>query len=241
MQNNMANRALIFVRRSGAYGIGHVGWGFVDDNGAFNVGAVENHSGGLHTSPSEMGFWTLRTRDPIAPMRDRHYDEFKLIDLVQADPLGAKQVVAWVKQQAYAALGRNCMDDAYDVLRAYGAQQLPVPAHHWEPNHWFNQVQGVHYHIVGDGVAPEDDTLKPAEIGAVEPDLASLNDASFAEETPVAPRWRTPESAEFHSFQAEMKAALPMRQADSRPQQSARSGLIIRLLRLLRFENHPTK
>ena len=79
------------------------------------------------------------------------------------------------------------MDDAYDVLRAYGAQQLPVPAHHWEPNHWFNQVQGVHYRIAEDGVAPEDDQMKPVVIGAIEPDLASLKDDSSAEETPVAP------------------------------------------------------
>lgn len=133
------------------------------------------------------------------------------------------------------------MDDAYDVLRAYGAQQLPVPAHHWEPNHWFNQVQGVHYRIAEDGVAPEDDQMKPVVIGAIEPDLASLKDDSSAEETPVAPAWRLPESAESHSFQAEMEAALPMLRADNRPQQSASPGLILRLLRLLRFENRPTK
>ena len=233
----MLNRAIIFVRRGAAYGIGHVGWAFAEDNDVFSAGAVENHGGGLHTSPKEMGFWARRTRDPITPMRARHYDEFKVIDLAQADPMGAKRVVAWVHQHAYEAFGRNCKDDAYDVLRAYGIQNLPVPAHHWEPNHWFNQVQGTHYQIDGDGVAPEDDKMKPAMSDAVEPDLDSLNDSPYLEEKPSAPTWRTSETEAFRAFQLAIEAALPMAVTANLRNQPPIQGLLGRLLRLLGLEN----
>jgi len=233
----MANRAFIFVRRSGAYGIGHVGWAFTEENDIFTAGSVENHGGGLRTLPSEMDFWMLRTRDPIAPMRDRHYDEFKVIDLEQADPIGAKRVIFWVKQQVYATFGRNCMDDVYDVLRVYGVQQLPVPAQHWEPNHWFDQVQGAHYRIDDAGVAPEDDKMKPVMSSTVEPGLVRLEGSPDAEETPAAPTWRTPETEEAYTFQATLATVRSMPVVSSQSNQSATQGLLSRLMHLFGFED----
>lgn len=200
----MIYSAIIFVRRSGAYGIGHVGWAFTIDNHIFNAGSVENHSGGLVTPPDQMGFWTLETNDPIKPMRLRRYDEFKVLDVRSANPDYAQRVVAWVHKQAYEAIGRNCMDDTYDVLRAYGIDHLPVPSHIWEPNHWFNHIIGEHYHIEPDGIDRTADK-KPPEHEPMLSDLASLTADILAKLPPTPPTWRLPGTREANHFKAAVK------------------------------------
>lgn len=209
----MVKRAIIFLRRHAAHGIGHVGWAFLEEKDTFNAGAIENPLGTLRTLPANMGFWTKRTRNPIKPMRTRRYDEFKVIELAQADPAYARRVVAWVRQQPYEIVHQNCMDATYDVLRAYGLTNLPVPAHHWEPNHWFDSIQGEHYRIDGKGVAVEDDHVHPIIIGAVEPDEESFEISSSSEppaEEPTVPTWRIPHTPEGIAFQAAMLTAPPM-------------------------------
>ena len=67
--------AVVFVRRTGARGLGHVGWAFECGDGTFDAGSVENPRHSLRTSPHDMGFWTIRTHDPIKPMRKRRYTE----------------------------------------------------------------------------------------------------------------------------------------------------------------------
>lgn len=200
----MIYSAIIFVRRSGAYGIGHVGWAFAVGNHNFSVGSVENHSGGLVTPAEKMGFWTLETHDPIKPMRQRHYDEFKVLDIRAADPDYAKQIVTWVHKQAYEAIGRNCMDDTYDVLRAYGFDHLPVPSHIWEPNHWFNHVIGEHYQIEPTGDEQEGDKDQP-EQATMLADLADFAAGMWTKLTPTPPRWRMPGTREATHFKAAIK------------------------------------
>lgn len=157
MSTDTTYLAMIFVRRAAAYGIGHVGWsfalqGFALQEGIFNAGAVENHGGGLITQPTDMGFWMVHTPDPIGEMRARHYDEYKVIEVDSAHPPHAEGVAHWISRQAYEALGRNCMDDTYDILRTYGVIDLPLPATHWEPNYWFDAIKGRHFYIKGSGL-----------------------------------------------------------------------------------------
>lgn len=225
--------AVVFVRRSGARGIGHVGWAFDCGDGTFNAGSVENPRHTLRTPPVNMGFWTIRTADPIDPMRKRSYDEFKLITLDQGDPAYAWQVVAWVSQQPYEVIGRNCMDVTYDVLRALGVAHLPVPAHHWEPNHWFNHVHGQHYRIDADDVTLESDGHRPTLIGPVLPDREILIDRPLAGVTPAVPRWRIANTPEWHEFQAAMAAAPPMPAAKTRSCEAAHVRIVDKIRRVL--------
>src|SRR5262245_36349739 len=85
----MGSLAAIFVRRTGADGTGHVGWAFACHGGIFCAGSVENPRHTLRTRPEHMGFWTVRTHDPIAPMRERAYNEFKVIDLDRGNSIYA--------------------------------------------------------------------------------------------------------------------------------------------------------
>jgi hypothetical protein len=202
--------AVVFVRRSGADGIGHVGWAFGCGDQTFNAGSVENPHHTLHTQPQKMGFWTIRTRDPIAPMREHAYNEFKVIELAHADPGYAWRVVAWASRKPYDVFGRNCMDVTYDVLRAYGVPHLPVPAHHWEPNHWFDRVQGRHYEIDADGVGLEAGGPKQTPPGPDLPDLDSLLTGPPVGIEPTVPSWRTPNTSEWFELQAAIAAAPAM-------------------------------
>src|SRR5205807_9100785 len=84
-------RAVVFVRRLGANGLGHIGWAFEWNNGWFNTGSVENKTNKPYAKPEEMGFWTAHTLDPIATMHRQHstYDEYKLFYIAQPLPKAA--------------------------------------------------------------------------------------------------------------------------------------------------------
>ena len=86
------------------------------------------------------------------------------------------------------------------MLRAFGVPNLPVPAHHWEPNHWFNHVQGQHYQIDADDIALEAGRLERSPVGLELPDVDSLLTEPLDQIEPSIPPWRianTPERAEF--------------------------------------------
>jgi hypothetical protein len=101
------------------------------------------------------------------------------------------------------------MDDTYDVLRAYGIEQLPVPAQIWEPNHWFNHIPGQHYHIEPEGVDQEKGE-KPMAHGPILADLASLAREPLAGVAPVPPAWRLAGTIEAAHFQESIKMTPPM-------------------------------
>ena len=64
-------RAVVFVRRSGANGLGHIGWAFEWHNGWFHAGSVENPAGKISAKPPDMGFWAAHTLEPVALMRNK--------------------------------------------------------------------------------------------------------------------------------------------------------------------------
>ncbi len=230
----MQAKAVVFLRRSGADGIGHVGWAFDNGDGTFTTGSIENPRHSLRTDPRAMDFWAVRARDPIIPMRERRYNEFKVIDLSQGDLNDAIHVVKWVSRQPYDVIGHNCMNATYDVLRAFGVDRLPVPSHHWEPNHWFDRVQGQHYQIDADGVQLESGTQASSHAPA-QADLERL----FTDDTdsiePLQPAWRTENTTAQREFQSALAAIsrvpAPAR-ADHVP---LRKRLLNRIRQLLRL------
>ena len=200
-------RAVVFVRRTGARGLGHVGWAFDCADGSFNVGSVENPLHHLRTQPRDDGFWALRPRDPIQPMRLRRYTDFKVIPIEHADVARAWRTVAWVSSRPYDVIGHNCMDATYDVLRAYGLEDLPIPADHWEPNHWFDHVCGAEYQIDDGDVLAEPPGESQSNMAL--PDHESLIINAPAGFTPEMPAWRTLQHPEWQRFQHARRAALP--------------------------------
>lgn len=206
----MIYQAIVFVRRHSAYGVGHVGWAFLLNARLFNTGAVENHKGGLFTPSAGMGFWMVHAADPIVPMRKKRYNEFKVIDVDQGDPQTATGVVHWVSRQAYEAIGRNCMDDTYDVLRAYGVEKLPPPARHWIPNYWFDMLGGTHFRIQNKGIIRLAGSGQPAISGGLLQDGASLHLATYPKPSPIKPVWRDLTTADSNHLQTSIQTAPPM-------------------------------
>jgi uncharacterized membrane protein HdeD (DUF308 family) len=142
-------RAVVFVRRLGATGLGHIAWAFEWHNGWFNTGSVENKKNKPFVIPEEMGFWTAHSLNPIATMfkQNSTYDEYKLFYIAQPRPKEAWKTAIWESRQPYSALRHNCNDVAYDILRAYGVNELLDPAQEHVPNDWYDALPGPSYQI----------------------------------------------------------------------------------------------
>jgi len=149
-------RAMVFIRRMGATGLGHIAWAFEWYNGWFNAGSVENATNKPYARPEEMGFWAMHTLDPIATMQKRSstYNEYKLFYVSQPRPKEAWRTVVWESRQPYVVLRHNCNDVAYDVLRAYGTTELLDPAQEHVPNDWYDALPGRSYTIAEHPVIP---------------------------------------------------------------------------------------
>lgn len=117
-------RAAAVCRYEGASGLGHVGWAFDSDANLVNCGSVENPLGRPSCSVPDMGYWDVDISDPMPLFVQRNYVDIKYIDLANVDLNSAISTVQWVAQQPYSVFGRNCLDDVYDILRAYGIQDL---------------------------------------------------------------------------------------------------------------------
>jgi hypothetical protein len=196
-------KAAAFVRYNGADGMGHVGWAFDMDAAVAGCGGVEDPKGLPSADPLEMGFWVQSAPDPVAVMGSHPppYDALKVVDIAAGDAQAAHDTVLWVSKQPYALFGRNCMDDVYDVLRAFGVPNLPPPAWHWTPNNWFATFAAALEPITYPWRAGAVPTLAPP--AAAPAAFAAVVAAAGA---PVTPSWRVPNSPEWHDLQAQIVA-----------------------------------
>lgn len=183
-------RAAAFIRYQGAHGLGHVGWAFDFNPPHANAGSVENHSGHFFTPAKEMGFWTDIGPDPVAHMRELGYDDVKYIDIPNGDPILAYRTVLWIQENAYRAWLRNCEDDVYDVLRAFGVDNLTPPSIVWFPNTWFQRFRGQLAHVA-------EFQWNGATTGNPSPALQQQLEGL----TPWHPTWRRPWHLESVFFQ----------------------------------------
>jgi len=149
-------RAVVFVRHMGANGLGHIAWAFEWYNGWFNAGSVENQRSKPYARPEEMGFWTAHTLDPVATMQKQNstYDEYKLFYVEQPRPKEAWKTAIWESRQPYSVVRHNCNDVTYDILRAYGVNELLDPAEENVPNDWYDALPGPSYTIADHLVIP---------------------------------------------------------------------------------------
>jgi hypothetical protein len=183
-------RACAFVRRSGAYGLGHVGWSFQYTDGSYCDGSVENPAGTAISAPGQTGFWTERVVDPDLPMKLHDYDLFKVFEIESGTADHADQTVAWIATQPYLVIFRNCMDDTYDVLRSYGIPELPLPMLEITPNNWFDQLSP----------AAQPVTTQALQNAGLLPSSRIENMRMAVKQHPEAPAWRTPGTLEWQEL-----------------------------------------
>lgn len=178
-------KAAVFVRYHSGDGAGHVGWAFEAGGGCSMAGSVENHSGHMFTPAKDMGYWQLRCENPREPMSRRAYDDVKVVEVPRPNALAAYRTMLWIKHEAYRVIHRNCEDDVYDVLRAYGARRLPPPLMHWLPKGWFHAMRGSKA-----AVADLEWIAHPGAPEALPQDLDAAR--------PWCPPWRRPWHPHFH-------------------------------------------
>lgn len=187
-------RGAVFVSYHSGDGFGHMGWAF-ENGDSVDAGSVENHSGHIFTPASEMGFWNGRFSDPVAEMRKRGYNDLKWVEVENADPLLAYRTVLWIEREAYRAPHRNCEDDVYDVLRAYGLKNLAAPTLIWFPKSWFKRFHGALEHL------PEFAwPARPRYLGASIPQHDTSLGAHDSAAKPWRPTWRRPWHRHFHGL-----------------------------------------
>lgn len=194
----MSMQAWVFVRYSGAGGLGHVGWAFQWDAGRAICGATENPSGGGFGVPAkDKGAWhsCIPVQDVLREFTRSHvgcpgYDAVKVINVPNANSANAWKVMSWCEQQDYWVTGiprgRNCMDDAFDVLTALGLPGLPWPTTNPAPAGWFNVMPGQLLSLQGMKLAVE-----------MESELESF---AMPPVEPMQPTWRIEGTPEYQKF-----------------------------------------
>lgn len=147
----MKGQAYIFLRKDGAPVpggfAGHVGWGFsLGPDGPFYAGSTENPSGMPVVLPGgDNGWWGAEFATEaamIAAFATRQYDGYKWASVREPKPGVARAMADHQKAEGYTALKNNCLDHAYEVLQAYGVDDLPWLQTHPAPNDWFAAFNG---------------------------------------------------------------------------------------------------
>jgi RHS repeat-associated protein len=145
-------QAIVFVDKEGARipligsmvePAGHVAWAYEHSPGCFVYGSTDNPNGGARSPSQQKGIWkkfSCNLDEVWSEMKDKGYDDYKVVNVV--NPQAGKANNAYQKTTTldYNVFGRNCMDDTYDVLRAYGAN-LPDPSKNWRPNDFYDRTQ----------------------------------------------------------------------------------------------------
>jgi hypothetical protein len=152
-------QAFLFVHRAGAKHLGHVGWGFVQEDGTWLCGSTENTGPHRIVQPGgDTTFWTLicaSEGEMFAEMRREHwprpgepnaYDAYKRVAVSTPDPEQARQMIEQMRGAGYNLLDNNCLHHARAILSAYGIPDgeggLASPITHPGPNAWFGASFG---------------------------------------------------------------------------------------------------
>ena len=144
--------AFVFLRRDsvpvpGGFA-GHVGWGFMAEDGSYYGGGTENNSGlPVVVAPDDNGAWIERfesLHDLMMAMLGLNYGEAmatrhrQSCDSEAAIAQGSANI-----DLGYDVVANNCLNHTILVLQAYGVGiGLPSNSENPYPGVWYDQLQG---------------------------------------------------------------------------------------------------
>lgn len=155
----MKGLVYVFLKKDGAplpFGyMGHVGWGFAVQNSPKDIdaiaGSTENYKGEGHVDKGgDIGFWWTRFRtdkEMFAEMARRNYDGYKVATVRDCNPDAAISIARDTSQRGYDLIGNNCLNHVWDILKAYGVDDLPLAQFHPSPNDWFSNFNGEYHNL----------------------------------------------------------------------------------------------
>lgn len=186
--------------------LGHVGWGFQLPSSEWVIGAVEGD--GWSRGNGFNGFWSRKVASLKSALQhfanmqyqDTEYNYFKLLTVTHGvfpDPDSALSVMKWVSGEKYELFGRNCMNSAYDILRAFShggrfnSDIVSAPELNWIPNGWYNAI----------GVPDSDHRWLPSPTRAV---YSFLEEHDILDEvSALKPHWRDRKSDGYLAIDVE--------------------------------------
>lgn len=141
----------VFMRPNMPVAAGHAGWGFHLGNGRFVAGAVDGTGLTPYIRPEDdkTYHWVKEFASEEAMknefkhwgngMQHAQYTHYKRIAVLNPNVAAARRKAESYKNSGYAVLMKNCMDETYHTLIAYGVASsiLPWPSTNWMPNTWF--------------------------------------------------------------------------------------------------------
>lgn len=139
----VAGKACVFVRVSGAHGLGHTGWGYQSSTSTYTYGATENPSSSMFVEAGgDIGYWkeSGSFTAMVNAMKTRGYDEYTCTTVASRQPAAAAAEALVVSGGGYAAATNNCMDHTYRILTAYGVRFPAQPSWNWAPRVWFDKI-----------------------------------------------------------------------------------------------------
>lgn len=148
----------VFLRKDGAplpVGCaGHVAWGFAvqgqQDLDAV-AGATENYKGIADIPPGgDTGFWWTKfpaDREMFQEMSRRNYDGYKVATVRDFNADAALSIARDTAGRGYNWFNNNCLNHVWDILKAYGVDDLPLTQFHPSPNDWFAQFNGEYHNL----------------------------------------------------------------------------------------------
>jgi hypothetical protein len=164
----MAGRAFVFINPDQAARFGHVGWGFALDEAQdlFYFGSTDHlwrHPwwsliGWLryaHVAPAGSNDWWSKTGTFEEMMIDMHrghhirYHSAKEVSVTNPNPESAQLYAESLAMAGWSVLINNCVHQAHEVLRRYGAVDIPGPGDitNLVPRLWFARLPGRVYDL----------------------------------------------------------------------------------------------
>lgn len=135
--------AFVFLKRDGAANLGHVGACFQLPDLTYYCFATENPSGRANVPADMKGFWLEKVANDqnqvIALFRAKRYTDWKRLDVENANPEKAVEMMVKRSKEDYNIVSRNCENDVYDVLHDDGGYGITADASHlpWEPTPFY--------------------------------------------------------------------------------------------------------
>lgn len=143
----------VFARPNMPPAMGHTGWGYQQADGTYWAGAVDGTgwwpSRSQKDDERENFHWARQFGTESEMLEyfkwygkgtpNAQYTHVKKLAVVDPNYSGGRSKADSYNGTGFVVLMKNCMNETYGVLRAYGVtnSKLPWPQTNWVPNMWF--------------------------------------------------------------------------------------------------------
>ena len=153
--SSVTSEAYVFIRKSGAAGLGHVGLGFLVAPSLYIYGGLENPFNGKVNPGDNNGFWIRNGTYnnmlcdmenppvPNVPPYDTNYKKYTSQETPHICDAVAQAESIYGQGYNLIQFGNaagNCLDAVYLILTSYGVDGMQNPSNVPAPNNWYAKL-----------------------------------------------------------------------------------------------------